>query len=273
MTYSKTQAMARTKIGTKDCDRKDFFYYLLNAKDPETGLGFSKDELWGESNLFIIAGSDTTSTALAATMFYLAHNKSALVTVTDEIRGTFSSPAEIKQGQALNGCHFLRASIDEAMRMSPPVAGGLPRNVLQGGLIIDNHSIPEGTDVCVPHYAIHHNAQYFPGPFSYEPTRWLADLASPTLAPFVEEARSAFAPFSIGPRGCIGKGMAYLELSISIARVLWEYELRLTPGTHVGEGRDQLEFGRQRGGEYQLKDTFTSVKDGPLLQFRRREFS
>jgi cytochrome P450 len=271
MRYSKAQAMERTKIGTEDCDRKDFFYYLLNAHDPETGRGFSRDELWGESNLFIIAGSDTTSTALASTFFYLVHNLPALATVSAEVRAAFASPTEITSGQQLNSCHFLRACIDEAMRLSPPVSGALPRTVLPGGLTIDNISVPEGTDVCVPHYALHHNAAYFPSPFSFQPSRWLPECAPPAMASLVDEARSAFAPFSVGPRGCIGKGMAYLELSVTLARVLWEFDVRLVPGTSVGEGHSGMDVGRERSDEYQLKDTFTSVKDGPILQFRRRE--
>jgi len=52
MAYSKSQASERTKVGL-DTDRKDFFYYMLNAKDPETGNGFTPPELWGESNLLM----------------------------------------------------------------------------------------------------------------------------------------------------------------------------------------------------------------------------
>jgi hypothetical protein len=50
MAYSKAQLTDRTKLG-EETDRRDFFYYLLKAKDPETGLGFTTPELWGESNL------------------------------------------------------------------------------------------------------------------------------------------------------------------------------------------------------------------------------
>jgi cytochrome P450 len=50
MAYSRSQLAERTKLG-EDTDRRDFFYYLLKARDPETGLGFSNPELWGESNL------------------------------------------------------------------------------------------------------------------------------------------------------------------------------------------------------------------------------
>lgn len=48
--YSKAQLTERTKLG-EETDRRDFFYYLLKARDPETGQGFSTPELWGESNL------------------------------------------------------------------------------------------------------------------------------------------------------------------------------------------------------------------------------
>jgi len=49
------------------------------------------------------------------------------------------------------------------------------------------------------------------------------------------------------------------------------YDMKLAEGTSVGEGRPELEWGRQRKEEYQLKDSFTSLKDGPYVQFRERQ--
>ena len=268
MQYSKAQAMERTKL--KDVDRKDFFYYLLNARDPETGQGFSMNELWGESNLLIIAGSDTTSTAMAGTFFYLAHNAVVLQKLLKEIRETFSDVEEIVSGPKLSGCMYLRACIDETMRMTPPVAGALPREVLSGGIDIDGLHIPAGINVGVPHYAIHHNADYYPKPFDYIPERWLSDPEANPLHAKLADAHSAYCPFSIGPRGCIGKGLAYVELTLTIARVLFLYDLRLAPGTTLGAGRKDLEVGRTRPTEYQIEDRFASMKDGPILQFRAR---
>ena len=270
MAYSKAQATERSKIGL-DTDRKDFFYYLLNARDPETGKGFTGPELWGESNLLIIAGSDTTSTALAASFFYLVHNPRTLKKVTDEIRSTFETVEDINSGLALNLCTYLRAVIDEAMRLSPPVGGILPREVLPGGLEIDGIHIPEGVVVGTPHYALHHNPDYFPSPFSFLPERWIADSSSSFTKDSVSLAQSAFCPFSIGPRGCIGKGLAYAELSTSLARTVFMYDMKLADGTSLGEGSPELEWGRQRRDEYQLRDSFTSLKDGPYVQFRERE--
>jgi cytochrome P450 len=269
MKYSKAQALERMKLGD-DSDRRDFFYYLLKAKDPETGVGFSTPELWGESNLLIIAGSDTTSTALAASFFYLVHNELALQKVTKEVRDIFEDLEDIQAGPKLSACTYLRAVLDESMRLSPPVGGLLPREVLSGGITVDGESFPEGVVVGTPHYTIHHNPDYFPSPFTFNPERWIADSSPSVTADSIALARSAFCPFSIGPRGCIGKGMAYTELSTALARTLYLYHMRLAPGMRVGEGDRDLEFGRHRATEYQLKDSFTSLKDGPIVEFRRR---
>jgi cytochrome P450 len=260
-----------------DTDRRDFFYHLLRARDPETGAGFSPNELWGESNLLIIAGSDTTSTAMAATFFYLTRSPAALAKLTDEIRNTFNDSEEIVTGSKLSGCGYLRACIDEAMRMTPPVAGALPREVLHGGIDIDGHHIPAGVVVGVPHYALHHNEAYYPSSFTFCPERWLPDPASNPYYGKLEAAHAAFCPFSVGPRGCIGKGLAYVELSVTVARVLWGFDIRAAPGRTLGEGGGEGygargEWGREMRGEYQIQDRFASGKEGPVVQFRvRRE--
>lgn len=59
LTFSRKQVSERTNSDVLKSERKDFFYYLLRSKDPETGEGFSMRELWGESNTLIIAGMTT----------------------------------------------------------------------------------------------------------------------------------------------------------------------------------------------------------------------
>lgn len=277
MAYSREQLTERTRLGD-ETDRRDFFYHLLKARDPETGQGFSTPELWGESNLLIIAGSDTTSTAMAATMFYLSRNPEALKKATDEIRSKFTDVEEIRQGPILNSCTYLRACIDEAMRLSPSVGGIVPREVCAGGATIDGVFVPEGVVVGVPHYAIHHNAAYYPNPFSFVPERWIAGSKLPSSGGLVGEtdaaaAQSAFCPFSVGPRGCIGKGLAYVEMSITLARTLWLYDVRRAKAVvdPAEGGKPGAEWGRERTNEMQLVDTFTSWKEGVMVDFKRRE--
>lgn len=275
MAYSRAQLTERTKLGD-ETDRRDFFYHLLKARDPETGLGFTTPELWGESNLLIIAGSDTTSTALAATLFYLVRNPAALAKVLAEVRGKFTDVEDIRQGGALNSCTYLRACVDEAMRLSPSVGGVVPREVLPGGMTIDGVFVPEGTVVGVPHYAIHHNKAYYAEPFRFVPERWVAGskLAAGGIVgeTDVAIAQSAFCPFSVGPRGCIGKGLAYVEISITLARMFWLYDVRRAVGVvDAAEGVPGAELGRNRSDEMQLVDTFTSWKEGVMVDFKKRE--
>ncbi|KAF2094506.1 cytochrome P450 [Rhizodiscina lignyota] len=275
MAFSKKQVGERMNSDVYNSSRRDFFYYLLNAKDPESGQGFAKGELWGESNTLIIAGSDTTSTTITSTIFYLLHNPIALATVQKEIREKFGSVEDIRAGPVLNSCTYLRACIDEAMRMSPPVSAILPRFTLDGGLDIpglDIH-IPAGVGVGCPIYGLHHNTDYVPDPFTYRPERWI--LGQSATEESLDALHSVFNPFSIGPRGCIGKPMAYLELTLTLGRLLWGYEMRLAPGDQgrMGEGNAKLGNGRERENEFQMWDIFVSDKEGPVAQFMPREWN
>jgi hypothetical protein len=76
----------------------------------------------------------------------------------------------------------------------------------------------------------------------------------------------AFAPFSLGRRGCIGKGMAYMKMMVTMARVLMMFDMRVV--SKLGEGGLDGEVGRRRMGEFQVKDCFVSLKDGPMIEFQ-----
>ena len=155
---------------------------------------------------------------------------------------------------------------------------------MNGGITVDGHKLPAGIDIGVSHYAIQHNPSYYPQPWDFKPERWIAgeevnftlpaSRSSTVSKEDVAIAKSAFTPFSVGPRACIGKNLAYAELLLALGRTLYLYDIRLAPGTHVGEGQfGELgkEVGRERVGEYQLRDSFTSLKNGPMVEFRARQ--
>ncbi|EAU32612.1 conserved hypothetical protein [Aspergillus terreus NIH2624] len=247
--------------------KKDFFYYLLNAKDPETGKGLTTPELWGEANVLMIAGSDTTSTTLAATIFYLVRNPAALAKLKKEVREAFSTVEDIVSGAKLNELLYLKACLDEALRLAPAVPGAPPREVMEGGAVVDGVFLPAGTDCGTPTLSIHRQPQYYREPGAYLPERWIegATCRAPTGDEWqttkedVETARRAFCPFSIGPRGCIGKSMAFMEMRLTIARLMFLYDLEKADGT-----------GEDEEGHLALVDHFTSAKQGPNVIVRRR---
>jgi cytochrome P450 len=266
--------------------RKDFTDYLLRARDPVTSLGLTTAELHADSALLISAGSDTTSITISAGLFYLLHNPGTLATLTREIRSTFSSLDAICSGPALSGCVYLRACIDEALRLAPPVPSHLPREVLPGGIHVDGQFLPAGTVVGTAPWAIHHNATYFPDAFAFRPERWIPTdhHGDGDDDDGLSTARAAFCAFSLGPRGCIGKGVAYQEVTLALAHLLWLYDICLGEGGPSGggvgageitpdgwEGKSKkLGPERRREDEYQLFDHFTADRDGPMVRFRGR---
>jgi cytochrome P450 len=251
--------------------RQDFFHYLLQKPEIEAGSEDVEVDLEAESRLLTIAGSDTSSTALAACFFYLVRNEVSLNKLTSDIRATFSSIDEIRHASlSPSSLPYLRACLDETMRLAPPVPAHIPREVLSSGAVIDGRFYPAGTVVGICTYALHHNADYFPDPFRFYPERWIVDTSKGVTAESVATSHAAFCPFSIGVRGCIGKNLAYLEMSLTLAITLWQYDIRKESGDEIGAGGPGKALGRHRPGEYQLKDVFVTTRDGPVVEFKVR---
>ncbi|KAH7074749.1 cytochrome P450 [Paraphoma chrysanthemicola] len=247
--------------------RKDLFEMLSHAKDPESGKGFTPEEIVAESVTLVVAGADTSATAMAAIFFYLSRNPDAYARAAAEVRSTFNSVEDIQGGVKLNSCRYLRACIDEAMRMSPSVGQTLAREVPAGGAIVDGDFIPGGCDVGVPIYSIHHKEDIYSDPFNYNPERWMVEKEGASQQ--VLDMYAAYNPFSVGPRSCMGKGVALVEMMSTFAVVLFRLDFKMAD-TDTAGGKPGKEYGRHRSSEYQLRDHITSAKEGPMLRFRPR---
>ncbi|WYZ36342.1 hypothetical protein EsH8_XII_000092 [Colletotrichum jinshuiense] len=249
-------SLLKNRPNASGSDNGNVFSYLETAKDPDGESTLSKSEIRAESATLVVAGSDTSSTTLAATLFYLSGNPEVYKRVSYEIRTTFRNLAEIRIGSKLNSCNYLRACIDEALRMSPPVGGALWREIRPGGMNIGALALPAGVDVGTGIYSLHHNEDYFQAPFNYKPERWLVGEDKSTKES-VELARSAFYPFSSGPRSCVGKGFAYHEITLTLANILYRFDF----------SRDE-KLSRGSTAEFVLRDHVTGAKSGPWLRFQ-----
>jgi cytochrome P450 len=201
---------------------------------------------------------------VSATFFYLSRNPDAYRTLAHEIRSTFTTSSEIR-GASLAPCAYLRACIDEAMRLSPPSPGILWRELASDSdatvpFIVDGHVVPPGTVVGVNTYALHHDAASFHEPFAFRPERRLPSGAGDFSAEQRKAMREAFAPFSIGPRGCAGKAMAYLESSLVLAKTLWFFDFEAVDGAL---GRVGWEGGGRGGGSFSWR-----IRLGPFMMAR-----
>ncbi|PYH47859.1 cytochrome P450 [Aspergillus saccharolyticus JOP 1030-1] len=272
---------ARAKLGNKVV-KTDIFSAMMNATDPKTGRRFTQKDLWVESMLLLVAGSDTTSNALSATIHYLLQHPSRLARATTEIRTSFPTEDEIRFDSASPAtCPYLDACINEAMRLAPSVPNAPPRAVCAGGISIDGEFIPAGTIVGTPIYTLHRNAAYFDCPNEFRPERWLESSSTGASSVGQEyqhqhqqppqqqqtssaattmkqtQAFPAFCPFSFGARSCVGWRLAYAELHLAMARLLWRYDVRLASGT--------------TSPDYEMLGWVVAAVQGPVAQFRRRE--
>lgn len=225
--------------------------------------------------LTIRKASDTTATTLSALFFYLSQHSNVYRKLADEIRSTFATCESIHAGPDLTGCSYLRACIDEALRINPPIPSALWRqqttsrhstkgDVDQEPVIIDGHVISPGTEVGVNAWALHHNEEYFSNPFQFNPERWLSK------APENDTNKCAFIPFSIGPRGCAGKAMAYLEISLVVAKTVWCFDLEKAPSSSGCAFDQYSQLEEQRTREYPMGDCFTASHSGPYLRVHPR---
>ncbi|KAL7896740.1 cytochrome P450 [Trichoderma sp. SZMC 28014] len=244
-------------------DGKDIFSFLKDCKDPDTGAELSPVELSTETALFVVAGSDTTSASLAGVAHYLTGSSSTYRRAAEEVRTTFSSLDEIVFGPKLNSCAYLRAVIDETLRMSPPGGAALWREVETGGAMIDGTYVPEGTDVAVGIYSIHHHDSYYNEPLKFDPERWSRSANKDGTAR-TDTARQPYMPFSIGSRSCVGKPLALAQIMITFARLLWEFDLRRADNEPGWEEKDIKPV------EYKFRDHVSARKDGPVVCFKPR---
>ncbi|KAI1260502.1 benzoate 4-monooxygenase cytochrome P450 [Xylariaceae sp. FL1019] len=269
--------MIQSRLAKEKKAEHDLYAFMAEALDAPQEDRITASEIWTEGIFFLPAAGDTTSTTLSALFYYLARNPQCRHKLAAEIRSSFPSAAEIG-GSRLTGCRYLRACINESLRMSPPVPGTMWRQQLGSDsdqpLTVDGHVIPPGTSVGVDIYALHHNPQYFPNPFTYDPERWLlpkTDVSEAGSAPNADDdaeasaseprgliLNPAFIPFSLGARGCAGKALAYAEVSMAMARTLWSFDFEFADAKAV------------HAPEFRLWDVFTSSHDGPYLKFTPR---
>jgi len=192
---------ARRAAGAATADEhSDVLSLLLDARF-EDGGAMSDRELRDQLVTLLLAGHETTATALAWTFDLLAHEPAALARLC----------AEVRAGDG--GERYLRAVIAESLRLRPvvPMAGRrLAEELRSDGLVL-----PAGTDVTPAIWLTHTRADLYPDPYAFRPER------------FLEQAPATYAwiPFGGGVRRCLGAAFAELEMRVVLSCVLERFEL------------------------------------------------
>ncbi|KAH6662722.1 putative cytochrome P450 [Halenospora varia] len=230
--------LARERLKRYQAGEKldDFFTSLMEDKGGKI-QSLEWGEIVAEVNIMMNAGSTTTAIAMANVMFQLLKNPRNLAILREEVDSVVDADETVVSYDKVRHLPYLRACLDESMRLFPPTAHGLPRVTPDEGWLINGDFIPGGTTVSMSAFVAHRDEKIFPEPEKYKPERWLGEEVK-ALQPY-------FVAFSAGARGCIGRNISYLEQTVLLASVLrryefelphpgWEPERRETMNLHLG---------------------------------------
>ncbi|KAL7619408.1 hypothetical protein AAE478_009947 [Parahypoxylon ruwenzoriense] len=225
---------ARRRMDLKT-DRADFMSYILRHNDER---GMSMSEIEAAAITFIVAGSETTATMLSGTLFLLLDNPKILAELTTSVRNEFKNRSEIVNLN-LQKHEYLNAVLKEGLRLYPPAPDTLFRSTVNSTAIVAGRVVPPDTSLTMNLWAAGRSEQNYHRAQEFLPERWLKDAPGE----FDKDDKGAFKPFSVGPRDCIGKNLAWAEMRIILAEILWNFDLlRVEPNSKNWIGKQKIFF-------------------------------
>lgn len=210
---------ARLDNKNKDDQRVDLLARLMEGKD-DKGEKLGRAELTAEALTQLIAGSDTTSNTSCALLYWTVRTPGVLAKLQKELDDAIPAGVEVPSFDTIKGLPYMNNVIQETLRIHSTSSLGLPRLVPPGpGITILDHHFPAYTVLSVPAYTIHHSKEIWgPDADEFVPERW--DNVT-------DKQKAAFIPFSYGPRSCVGRNVAEMELALIVATTFRRYDFDL----------------------------------------------
>lgn len=195
--------------------RSDLVSLLVRAKEEEEP-SFTDQEVRDESYMILLAGHETTATALTWVFYHLAQNPAMTERVVQEIDTVLAG--RLPTTADFPNLTFTRAVFEETMRLTPPIYF-VGRMALED-VEIGEYLIPKGTIVQVCAMATQRDPRFYPEPETFKPERWLEPQPP-------ERPKQAWLAFGGGHHSCIGEGFARMEMAFVLAILLQQWRIPL----------------------------------------------
>jgi len=205
----------------------DFLDYLVSPEDPPPRTQKEIVHIEQVALQMFIAGYDPIQVTLYAALFFLMKNPKCHEILTQEIRNTFKTYEEITP-DALVNMKYTNAVIQETLRVHLGAATGLPR--LSPGAMVDGVFVPKGVVCQLSMFTAMRHERYFANPLEFHPERWLPSDHPQYETRYAGDNLKATFPFSIGPRKCTGKEIAWSQTRLFLAKILWTFDLEAIRG-------------------------------------------
>ncbi len=198
-------------------DRGDLLSALLQAQDDDGG-GMSDQQLRDECVTLFLAGHETTSIALANTLYFLSEHPDIEARVHDEATSVLGDRTATSDD--FPRLELTERAIKESMRLLPPVYT-IGRQLLED-FELGGYTFEKGDTFLYVQWVTHRSANNFEDPLRFDPDRWLPERAKAIH-------RYAYFPFGGGPRICIGNHFAMMEAVLVLATLIREFRFELLP--------------------------------------------
>ncbi|KAI0467683.1 isotrichodermin C-15 hydroxylase [Xylaria cf. heliscus] len=199
-------------------DRPDIMSYMLRHNDDE-GKGMSRAEIDMAAITFIFAGSETTATMITGTMYLLLSNPPVLRKLTQSIRTDFPDESDLTNA-GLKQHEYLDCVLKEGLRLYPPTPDKLFRTTKDRSVVVAGKVVPPQTSITLNLWAAYRDPINFHRPLEFIPERWMKEAAPE----FLNDDKTVFKPFSIGPRDCIGKNLAWTQMRLIMSHLVWNFD-------------------------------------------------
>ncbi len=243
----------------------------------QSGQGVSKDpghnraQMIGEGAFSTFSSADAYGIMVSGFLHYLCFYPRVYEKLAKDLRSMYTPGEDIVWNAKLESSVYLRAVINEVMRLLPPACGVHWRECERPGISIGPNGLPlpVGSDVGMSIFSLFRDGRLFRDPLLFWPERWI-----PGTLPEAEYgmAKRMFTPFLIGPRNCAGSHVAIMIASIAYAYIIVSYDFRLGPVQRPTSPHIWSNTLNEAGADSELRfESHYSIagwKSGPFIQFR-----
>ncbi|KAK8029625.1 hypothetical protein PG993_010916 [Apiospora rasikravindrae] len=247
---SKEKTMRR--LADPDRDHPDLIKHILDNEDSRKAL--TETEIFLNMVLFISAGSETTANLITGWTYFMLRNPAKLARATAEVRDAFATAQEIRWEGVKSLTDHPRGAAPLLPRRGEPDARRAAR-----GATVCGHFLPGGTTAGVAPYAAVHSPRNFSHHEAFAPERWLGD------ARYAGDRLHASQAFSVGPRGCLGKNLSWMEMRLILSNLLWHFDLALD------EEKAAARAALRKWDEFDIESYATWMKPDLWVEMREAE--
>jgi cytochrome P450 len=190
----------------------DLFDLMGAARDPETGDAFTDEQLGDQVATMILAGHETTATALFWSLFLLALDSTSQDKLAAEVQN-----ATVNGAFDVERLKFTRAVVDETMRLYPPAF--LIARAAAGPDMIAGRPVKKKDVILIAPWLLHRHEKLWRDPNAFIPSRFMPGTPPPD--------RFAYLPFGVGARVCIGAHFALVEATLALAKMIGAFRIEL----------------------------------------------